>query len=230
LPGKKETGKITRDGIYIGMNYHYLKGFRYENPDLAIRFDTDSTGRVILNPATAPVVIDYNNSRSGSGFALDFGMGAVVDRWEFGFGANGIGNRINWDDLIFKRFTMTSLFEGGDFVEQRLPSASSLKVELPVEYIGNVGYHQKSWSAVGEISHGFQGSGFHGGVEYRLGAIEFRGGMRYGLERWHPSGGLGFNLGKRFSIDVAAFGTTTNIERDLKPGLAVSLRFNRAKD
>ena len=226
LPGLKGT----RDGIHIGMNYHYLKGFRYENPDITVRFNMDSDGLLILNPTVSPIVINYHNSRSGSGFALDFGIGAVVDHWEFGFGANGVGNRISWDDLTLKQFRMQSLFEGGDFIEERLPVASSsLRVELPVEYIGNVGYHERNWSAIAEVSRGFQGTNFHGGVEFRLGPIEFRGGARYGLERWHPSGGIGFNLGRRFSIDVAAFGTTTNIERELRPGVAVSLRFNHPK-
>ena len=98
---------------------------------------------------------------------------------------------------------------------------------LPVEYIGNVGYHRGKWAALVEVSHGFQGSGFHGGIEYRLKHFEFRGGGRYGLDRWHPSGGIGFNLGEQFSIDVAAFGTTTNIERQLKPGIAISFRLNK---
>ena len=227
LPG---AGKSNRDGIYIGMNYHYLKGLRYENPDISVRFDTDSAGLVTLDPLTVPLVINYNNSRSGRGFALDFGIGAVVNHWEFGFGANGVGNRINWDDLTLKQFRMQSLFEGGGFIKQSLPVASSsLRVELPVDYIGNVGYHQRTWSAVAQVSHGFQGSNLHSGVEYRLGRVEFRGGARYGLERWHPSGGIGFNLVERFSVDVAAFGTTTNIERELRPGVAVSLRFNRPK-
>jgi hypothetical protein len=228
LPGRAGDKKPTRDGIYAGMNYHYLKGFRYENPDMRIRFDTDSAGKVILQPTTAPVTIDYNHSHSGDGLALDFGIGAVVGSWEFGFAANGVGNRINWHDLDYKQFKMESLFEGGDFVDQRLtPVSPDLRVELPAEYIGNVGYSRENWSVVAELSHGFQGTSFHSGVEYRLNAIEFRGGVRYGLDRWHPSGGLGFNLGERFSIDVAAFGTTTNIERELKPGIALSFRFNR---
>ncbi len=232
LPARKRSGRSGRDGIYIGMNYHYLKGFRYENPDVLIRFDTDADGLVTINPSVPPAVIDYYNSRSGSGFALDFGIGAVVNHWEFGFGANGVANRINWHDLTLKQFTLDSLVsEQGieqDFVGRRLPvSSTDLRMELPVEYIWNAGYQRRTWSVVTEVSRGFQGTSFHGGVECRLGPIEFRGGARYGLERWHPSGGIGFNLGHRFSIDVAAFGTTTNIERQLRPGIALSLRFNR---
>jgi hypothetical protein len=229
LPGKI-GGKSKRNGLYTGMNYHYLKGFAYQNPDITLRFDTDRDGLVILNPTTVPVVIDHRYSRSGSGFALDLGIGLVTDHWEFGFGSNGLGNRINWDELNYKQFRMLSWSEGGDFVHQYLPVASKLKVKLPVQNTWNVGYRQADWSAAVEMSHGFQGSTFHGGVEYRLSMFEFRGGLRYGLDRWHPSGGVGLNLGKRFSIDTAFFGSTTNIERELRPAMALSLRFNRPQD
>lgn len=227
LPGRKDAEKSKRDGIYVGMNYHYLKGFAYENPDIAVRFDTDSSGFVTLHPATEPVLIDHRYSHSGSGFALDLGIGAVMGPWDFGFGANGLGNRINWDDLIYKQFKMESLYNGGDLVKQRLPIAPSLKVELPVKYSWNAGYSQKAWSAAVEISRGYQGADFHGGVEYRISMLEFRAGMRYGLDRWHPCGGFGLNLGKRFSVDYALFGSTTNIERAIKPAMALSLRLNR---
>jgi hypothetical protein len=231
LPGRYGGGRGGRNGIYVGANYHYLHGFRYENAELAIQFDTDAEGMVTLTPETVPVALDYYNSRSGRGFALDFGIGAVVDRWEFGFGANGVGNRIDWEDLTLKQFRIDAWSEeGSDFESTPLsPESPRVRVELPVAYSGNVGYHLKNWSIAAEISRGFQGTGFHGGVEYRLGAVELRGGGRYGLDRWHPAGGVGFNFGSRFSVDVAAFGTTTNIERTLRPGLAVSLRFNRGE-
>ena len=92
---------------------------------------------------------------------------------------------------------------------------------------GNVGYTWNGITGIAAFSRGYQGNAFHGGAEYALALFEFRGGMRYGLERWHPTAGIGVNLGRKFSIDVAALWSTTNIERRLKPGLAVSLRFNR---
>jgi hypothetical protein len=232
LPGGKDAGKSKRDGIYVGMNYHYLHGFAYQNPDITVRFDTGSDGKITLNPlftnpSDSPVVLNYRQSHSGSGLALDFGIGVVTDSWEFGFGANGAGNRINWDGQTFKQFTMASLSNGGNLINQRMPISDTVTVNLPVDYTWNVGYNLKTWSAAVEVSHGFQGSTFHGGVEYRLlSTFEFRGGLRYGLDRWTPSGGVGLNLGKRFSIDYALFGSTTNIERDLKPAMALSLRLN----
>ena len=232
LPGSYRNKPASRNGIYVGVNYHYLHGFRYEQGDLALQFDTDAQGLVTLNPATTPVALNYKSARSGKGFAMDVGIGAVIDNWEFGFGANGIANRINWEDFTFKQFRLDSWsINGAEFTEHRMPAEiSKLKVELPVEYAANAGYHLRNCSVAVEISRGFQGTGFHGGVEYRLGAFELRGGARYGLDRWHPSGGVGLNLGKRFSIDVAGFGTTTNVERRLKPGIALSLRFNRVEN
>lgn len=216
-----------RDGIYLGANYHYLRGFRYEAADMAFKFETDSNGLLIVQPTTVPARVDNTRSHSGTGLAIDVGVGAVVDHWEFGFGANGLANRIDWKNLTGKSYSLQSLTQGGAFVERGLPAGpAQLTVKLPVEYTGNGGYHRDSWSVVSEVSRGFQGSSFHAGFEYRLGWVELRGGGRYGLDRWHPTGGVGLNLSRRVSLDVAAFGTTTNIERQMRPALAVSFRFN----
>lgn len=229
LPGRA-SGAGNRDGIYIGANYRYLYGFRYEAADMMFRFDTGSDGLITFFPSTSPAKIIYSTSSSGRGLALDLGLAAVVNHWEFGFGANGVGNRIEWKTLGNKLFSIASLVEGGDFLEQRLPYGPDLlRVELPVEYIGNGAFNAKSWSVAAEIRQGFQGASFHGGLEYRLGPLELRGGGSYGMEKWHPSGGIGLNLGRVFSIDIAAFRTATNIERQLKTGLAVSFRINHGK-
>jgi hypothetical protein len=228
LPWGGSSGNTGRDGVYVAMDYHYLYGFRYESMDLAVQLDTDSEGLLTVDPETSPVDLYYLNSRSGRGFALDLGFGVVVNRWEFGFGANGIANRINWEDLSLKRFSLESVLDGGDFVEERIPLASNdLRVELPVQYSGNAGYNGNRYSVVAEVARGYQGTSFHGGMEYRLHVIEFRGGMRYGLDRWHPTAGVGLNLGSVLSIDTAVLWNTTNIAREYRPGFAVSLRLNR---
>lgn len=222
------AGRGGRDGIYVGANYHYLRGFRYEEANIGVRFDTDQAGLLTINPAVAPAVVDYQYARSGSGYAADVGVAAVLDRLELGFGANGIGNRINWSDRSLKRYTLQSLVRGGDFLEQSLPSPSSeLRVELPVDYTASGAYHWSKVSAVAEVANGFQGTRFHSGLEFRLGTVQLRGGGGYSLERWHPTGGIGLNLSSRLSLDVAAYGSTTNIEREMRPAVAVSLRFNR---
>jgi hypothetical protein len=198
--------------------------------DLAVQLDTDSEGLLTMDPETSPVDLYYLNSRSGRGFALDLGFGLVINRWEFGFGANGVANRIDWENLSLKRFSLESVVDGGDFTEEWIPLESTdLRVKLPVQYSGNAGYNAKTYSVVAEVTRGYQGTAFHGGMEYRLRVIEFRGGMRYGLDRWHPTAGIGLNLGSVLSIDAAALWNTTNIAREYRPGLAVSLRLNRPR-
>jgi hypothetical protein len=233
LPGSDVNG---RDGIYVGFNYHHLRGFNYRSLNSRVRFDTDAAG-LIVDPLTRsvnvrlpedPVALDYRVSTSGTGFATDFGIGAVVNRWEFGFGANGIGNRIDWTDFELTRYSMPSVLDDLEFVEQPLPSGvDTLRVELPVSYSGNLGYHHDRWSAMGDVTRGFNGTSMHLGYERRFGAIELRGGSRYSRDKWHPSGGFGFNMSPHVGLDVAAFTTTANIERKQKLGMAVSFRFNR---
>jgi hypothetical protein len=220
-------GRSGRDGVYIGGNFHYLHGFRHEDAKISVRFDTDPNGLLTIRPTTVPAAVDYLYARSGSGYAVDLGVATVLNRLELGFGANGVGNRINWENPVLRRYTIQSLIEGGDFVEQRLATPfSKLKVELPVDYTANGAYHWEKYSAVAEVARGFQGTRFHGGMERRFGRVELRGGGGYSLERWHPTGGVGLNLSERVSIDVAAFGSTTNIERELRPAIAVSFRIN----
>lgn len=224
-PGRPVSDTSDGNGIYLAANANYLQGFGYVSSDLMFRFDTDSEGLIARRPATPPMVIDYMYSRSGSGFALDLGGVAVLDRWEFGLAINGVGNRIAWTDVERSQFTTTSLVDGEDLVEQKLPT-TSVTVKLPVDYAGDVAYTAGVWSAMGQLSHGFTGFNFHAGVERRFGRIEIRGGGRYSRDRWFPHAGVGYDLTPRVSLDVAVFGTSTNIERHRKASLAVSLRLN----
>ena len=101
LPG--QTSSDSRHGLYIAGDYHYLRGLRYDSADVQVRFDTDSSGLVTLNPTTIPISAAHTYSNKGNGFALDLGVGAVVDRWKFGFGVNGLANRINWGNPHFEQ-------------------------------------------------------------------------------------------------------------------------------
>jgi hypothetical protein len=220
-----------RNGLYIASNYHYLRGFRHDSADIQVRFDTDSQGRVTLAPTTVPLTVLHPYSSSGQGFALDLGVATVLDEWQVGFGATGIANRITWKDMSLERFTLRSLVDGGDFVEQDLtPLSSETRVELPVTYSGNVGYDNGTWAALGELSHGFQGTSLHMGAERHFGPIDLRGGVHDAQDRWHPTAGAGLNVTRRFGVDVAVFDTTANIVRERKPAFAVSLRFNQSPD
>jgi len=115
------------------------------------------------------------------------------------------------------------------FVKTSLPAPSGdLRAKLPVRYAGGGGYDANRWSVDSEVGRGLQGNEFHGGAEYRLlNRLAFRGGARYSRQQWNPAGGVGFNLTSGFGIDVAAYGTSTNIEEIRKVALALSLRFDR---
>ncbi len=221
------TGNNT-DGVYVAANYHYLRGFRFDRFGLSTRFDTDAAGLLTIQPTTAPVTLDRLKSDTGNGFALDLGAAVAMREWTFGFGASGLANRIEWDALEREQFVLQNLFSGAEFVETDLPAPTGKeRVELPVTYAGNIGYRSDRWSAESEFAHGFQGKNFYGGLEYRLRVVELRGGGRYSRNRWHPSGGAGFNVTPRFGIDVAAFSTGANIEGRRDVAIAVSLRISR---
>ena len=98
-----------------------------------------------------------------------------------------------------------------------------------MDYRGNLAYRADRWSAAAEVGHGFGGGSFHGGFEQRIGRVELRGGARYTVSKWNPTGGVGFDLSPRISLDVAAYGTNANIERKRQLAMAASIRFNHIK-
>ena len=222
-------GGSTRDGVYIAANYHYLRGLRYETGDLALRFDTDRNGLLTSTAASGtPLAIARDTSTSGNGFAIDLGAAVVANGWEFGFGANGIANRITWTDVERTTYSLPSVVAGGaTFIESPAQPQPDARVELPVDYRGNVGYRSTHWAAVAEAGHGFQGGSFHAGAEYKGAGFAVRGGGLYTREEWHPTGGIGVPLGGRVGLDVAIFTTTANIERKRHAAVALSLRIGR---
>jgi hypothetical protein len=220
-------GGTEREGLYLAADYNYLHGFRLEDFEMGLRVDTDGAGLVTFLPTTAPIAINRVSSTSGSGMSVDVGVAAVVGRIELGFGANGIGNRITWKDAEQTTFTLTSLVSGGEFLESPTTLVGDRRVELPVDYRGDVAYVGDVMSVMAEIGHGYQGTSFHGGIEQRLGRYDLRAGARYSNDKWNPTGGVGFNFTPRFAIDVAAFGTTANIQRKRQLAIAASIRLTR---
>ena len=85
-------------------------------------------------------------------------------------------------------------------------------------------YVQDAWAARGSLAHGFQGWSIHTSMERRFDRIELRGGARYTGQHWNPTGGVGLNLSRRVSIDLAAYGTTANLQLERRLALATSLR------
>jgi len=224
-------GGSDREGLYLAANYNYLHGFRYEDIDFRVRMDTDRVGLLTVNPLLpAPLFISRTNAESGTGMAIDTGVGAVVNNWELGFGANGLGNRLNWTDVQRTTYVNQSLVTGsgnGDLDEGLPVSVADVRVELPIDYRANVGYDVERWAAVAEFGRGFQGKSFHGGGEYRFGAVDVRGGAVYSREMWNPATGVGFNMSPRASLDLALYSNSANVERKRNPAVAVSVRFNR---
>ena len=232
-------GAYERDGIYIAADYHYLYGFRMAQAEGDLNFTTDEAGLVVVGDAGSRYVgfYDIATSQSGRGLAVDAGATVVMGRVEIGFGARGLGNRLEWSGLEYERDTIeletdepgspgsppspASGFEG---LGSALPDA--LRIELPVHYTADVGYHADGWSAMAEYGHGLLGHRVNAGVELRRGWIELRGGGRFVRDRWHPSVGVGFNRSAGPSFDVALFGGSANVARKRSMAIAASLRLN----
>ena len=221
-------GDSSRDGLYLGMNYRYLKGFKYLQPDITVRFDTDAQGSVTTNPTTTPVVINDLEGSKGTGRAVDFGIAIVRNHFEAGVGVNGIANQINWTDLALKRFTLTSLTQGSEFIEQVLPPpGGGVTVKLPTVTSGHFGFDAGGWGVSTTAVHGFNGNSFHGGVERRFGLLQVRGGGRFSRDRWDPT--YGFGVGRKVALDVAFYGTHANFQDKRRTSIALSLRINHSE-
>ena len=222
LPGAATS---ARSGIYLGGNFHYLHGLWLDDFALNMRLTTDASGLLTDRGAT-PVTIDRVTSTSGRGLAVDLGAAVVVGPWQFGAGANGIGNRIRWRHLERDALGRASATAGGPYLQLPGDDGGERELRLPVDYIADVGYHAPSWSAIAEYGHGFLGSRFHTGLERRFRWIELRGGLRYNRSAWHPSVGVGFNSGRDVGVDIAFFTVSSSLEQQRQPAVAVSLRFS----
>jgi hypothetical protein len=223
LDGKKE-------GVYVAVNYNYLHGLHYEDGDLALKLDTDSSGLLIMTPSSVPLAVNRTTSSKGHGFSIDMATGVVKGPWSVAVSLDGLGNRIDWSDATAHRYTLQNLFNGGDFLTSSLALPStSIRATLPVRFRTNTEYTRGRWTAATELGKGFHGFDFNGGAEYRFGPLAFRGGTRYDRHLWHGSTGLGFNILPKIGIDFAAFQSTTNLENDHRLSYAVSLRINHSE-
>jgi hypothetical protein len=220
------------DVVYAAVDYHQLRGLRYEDIDTRLRLDTDSGGLLTIVPLaspafTPPLLVSRTHATSGNGFAVDLGIGAAINGWEAGVGVNGIANRIDWTGVRRRTHALGNVFIGDDvFVDTPEAAVADVRVTLPVDYRFHGGYQSEGWSALAEYGHGFNGDTFRGGAEYRLGVIDLRGGGVYTREAWQPTAGIGFNVGPRVSLDFAVFGTSANAARERRTAIAASLRLN----
>jgi hypothetical protein len=218
------------EGIYVSANYNYLHGIRYEDADLTLRLDTDSSGLLVATPSSVPITVDRKASGKGHGFSIDVATGVVKGPWNIAVGVDGLGNRINWSGMTGKRYTLQNLFNGMDFTTTDVTLAeTTYRSSVPVRFHGNAEYTKARWTVATELGKGFHGFDFNGGAEYRFGPLAFRGGTRYSGEKLLGTSGIGFNILPKIGIDVAAFQTATNLEADRRLSYAVSLRINRSE-
>ena len=218
----------ARDGVYVAANYHYLHGFAYNDVALDVQFDTNALGLVTILPTTQPIEIGRLHSTSGRGFAIDLGVDIVADRWEVGFGVNGIANRITWDDVELQSFVLRSLVTGGDFVETTFPGfVEPRRIELPVDYTANVGYSSDTWSAVSQVLARIPGRYLsrRGGVPVRGRRSARRRALFTGPVASHRGSGVQFHAAGQSRRRLVR--DEHQLERRRHPALALSLRFNR---
>ncbi len=81
-----------------------------------------------------------------------------------------------------------------------------------------------------DLQQGFDDFTFHVGTEYRLSLISLRAGGRLVRDRFEPAGGIGLNLTRRLSFDVAMFSSSANIEKAREFSTALGLRINPGRD
>lgn len=166
--------------------------------------------------------IERLTSRGGYGLSLDLGVAVAVGSWDFGFGATGLMNRINWGDVGRGVLPLAenNLYEG--FGSEVLDS--SRRITTPRRYTADAGYHRRSWSVLANYSRGFIGHSTHMGMEYRLPWVELRYGGLFKRDRRHPTIGVGFELRPGWHLDLAAFATSLNPQRERRRALGMSLR------
>jgi hypothetical protein len=201
---------------------------RYEQIDSSVRFDTDASGLLAFNPqAPFPLLVGQDHASSGSGMAIDLGVGVVAGRWEAGFSARGLANRIDWRAVERTTSALANLF-GGDstLLEAAAVPIGEVRVELPVDYRVNGAYRTGRRVGAMEFGRGFQGTTLRFGFEEQLGLLALRAGSTYVRERWQPTAGLGVNFTGRVGLDIAVFGSSANAERVRQAALAISFRLN----
>ena len=228
LPGRTAAG---RDGVYVAVHYNQLFGIRYEDLHTDFGLALDSAA-LSAEPAAVPLgTIQRATSRRGRGFALDAGVAFVIDKWNFGFGATGLMNRINWKgvtrgSLALYEENLFSGFDEGVLEGLRSPAevVGDRRVTTPVRYNYDMAYHEETWAALVNYQRGFLGNYVNAGVEYRFPWLDVRGSGRFRRDRWHPAGGVGFELRPGWHLDLAAFGTSLNPERKRRLAMAISLR------
>jgi hypothetical protein len=212
--------------LILEADYNHLRGFRYENADINLRLNTDGQGLLLFDsPRGAPLAIERLTSTHGVGRSVDLGASAIFERWRVSVRADGIGNRIDWTDVLHRDYEMARL-TGGTTRMARVAEAGAadIRVELPVELRLQGAYRDAAWGAIAELERGVQGTTASAGLERRWSAVELRGGGRFVNRLVLPSAGVSLRAGRTW-FDIGAAMSTANIERERNIILASSLRF-----
>ena len=226
--------RTDKDGIFVAVNYSYLRGFHLEDGDIAVHLDTNSSGLLFVNPSLpSPIIVNRITSDEGHGHVIDLGVAGLLNKWEFGFGINGIANQIKWTGVENTTYSLGNLFFGGDFVESPTVPVGDLTLKQPVAYTGNGGYHADHWTVMGQVTERtsdyapdrdyLNSTTLHFGGEYRFLMLEPRGGVYYSRQHWQPAGGIGLNFGK-IGLDWAIYSTDANVQRERHAAMAFSMR------
>ena len=215
------SSTADRDGVYLAYNFHYLKGFKYYQPDFSLRLDTNAAGN--LTGSATPLSIVSLEGETGQGFASDVGVQLVKGNFQIGAGLNGIGNRIDWSEFTQSTLTLPSLTAGFDFVKTPdIAPFQKLQVKLPVVKTANLGFYGAGWGATATVTDGYNGTTFSGGLERQVGPFWLRGGGRHSRDHWDPT--AGFGIGTNVALDVAVIGTHANFQDERQWALAASIR------
>jgi hypothetical protein len=86
------SGRQGRNGIFVAADFNYLRGFHFENADIDVQIETDSTGKLTATPSSKPIIVDRIWSERGKGYSIDLSTTVVRDKWNAGVSLEGIGN------------------------------------------------------------------------------------------------------------------------------------------
>jgi hypothetical protein len=210
---------------FLSVNVNYLRGIRYEDIDLGLQLQTGRDG-TLTSTAGPALAFTRQMSTSGNGVSLDLGIGLTFKGLEVGFSGNNVGNRIHWHDPKRRPYALNNLFDGNaTFLKGAELQVAGVRVISPTDYRGNLGFRSRAFSVQTELTRASQKTWFNGGLELNFSRLQFRGAASLAREEWHPSGGLSVGMTRTFWLDLAAFETTANIEREGRFGLATSIRW-----
>ena len=227
-----------RDGIYFAADYHYIHGLAYENVGLALDLGRSTprtcSSRTTTRRAREWAEMERLTSRGGRGLAVDLGVALVFDRDAGGprLRRHGAGE----PDHVAGRAARAAAADR-EQPSARASAPGRSTASSPRRRGIRIGESRRRGATPptsgttmrpGACSRTTP-AGSWGTPCTRAWSTGSRGAeLRYGGvfkgDRWHPTGGLGFELSPGRHLDVAAFGTSLNPQRARRLALAVSFR------